>query len=472
MKVMKFGGACLKDADGLNRVVDLIRAERKSLCVVVSAVSGITDLLLQGLADVQKSQKAVARTIACCRDVHLNLLEQTVSDDCSRTEAAQVLNVEIDKAERILTGITLTGEATVAVRNLVLSFGERLAARLVSAALGASGIEARHFDADAIGLLTDNNLENASADLKACRKSIGQKASVFRRDGLVPVITGFFGVTACGRISLFGRNGSDYSAAVVAYAVEADELEIWKDVDGFMTADPKIIPRARKIDRLSFYEAAELSYFGAKILHPRTLEPLEGMKIAVRIKNLLDPSGSGTEICSDGCENEDVVKSVTADDAIAVLRIHGPGVGYKPGVIGQIGRRLSDRGVNIHAIITAQTCINLLLDKKDAHESYDALRGLDVGVLSRLDLEEDIMLIAVVGDGLLNRKGEAARIFSSVSRAGINVKMISTGASEAASYFIVRDSNGDKAIKALHREFFEKRVHRKLAIRGRSYRIL
>jgi aspartate kinase len=222
-----------------------------------------------------------------------------------------------------------------------------------------------------------------------------------------------------------------------------------------MTADPKTIPQARKIDRLSYYEAAELSYFGAKILHPRTLEPLDGMKIAVRIKSLLDPNGSGTEICSEGCENEDVVKSVTADDAIAVLRIHGPGVGYRPGVIGRIGRRLSDKGVNIHAIITAQTCINLLLDKKDARESYDALRDLDVGVMSRLDLEEDIMLIAVVGDGLLNRKGVAARIFSSISRAGVNVEMISTGASEAASYFIVRDSDGEKAIKALHHEFFE-----------------
>jgi len=452
---MKFGGGCLKDADGLGRVVDLIRAEKQPPCVVVSAVAGVTDLLLRGLADVHRTKNAVGRTVACCRDVHLKLLEQTVADDCSRPEAAHALNVEIDKVERILTGITLTGEATVAVRNLVLSFGERLAARLVSAALRAGGVQARHFDADAIGLLTDDNLDNATADLKAFRKNIGRKASVFRRDCVVHVITGFFGVTTRGRISLFGRNGSDYSAAVVARAIGADELEIWKDVDGFMTADPKTIPQARKIDRLSYYEAAELSYFGAKILHPRTLEPLEGMKIAVRIKSLLDPSGPGTEICSEGCENEDVVKSVTADDAIAVLRIHGPGVGYKPGVIGRIGRRLSDKGVNIHAIITAQTCINLLLDKKDARESYDALRGLDVGVMSRLDLEEDIMLIAVVGDGLLNRKGVAARIFSSVSRAGINVKMISTGASEAASYFIVRDSDGDKAIKALHREFFE-----------------
>lgn len=455
MKVMKFGGGCLKNADGLNRIVNLIRSENNLPCVVVSAVAGVTDLLLRGLADAQKSLKAVTQTIACCRDVHLKLLEQTVADDSLRPEAARALNEEIDKAERILTEITLTGETTIALRNLVLSFGERLAARLVSAALGAGGVEARHFDADAIGLLTDDNLDNATANLRTCRKSIGRKASVYRHDGLVPVITGFFGVTACGRISLFGRNGSDYSAAVVAHAVEADELEIWKDVDGFMTADPKIIPQARKIDRLSYYEAAELSYFGAKILHPRTLEPLDGMKIAVRIKSLLDPSGPGTEICSEGCENEDVVKSVTADDEIAVLRIHGPGVGYKPGVIGRIGRRLSDRGVNIHAIITAQTCINLLLDKKDARESYDALRGLDVGVMSRLDLEEDIMLIAVVGDGLLNRKGVAARIFSSISRAGVNVEMISTGASEAASYFIVRDSDGDKAIKALHREFFE-----------------
>ena len=455
MKTMKFGGGCLKDAEGLRRVVNTIKSDRDRVSVVVSAVSGVTDLLLRGIAEVQLDQSSGGRTIGACRDIHLRLLEQTVSNESLRRETERSLGEQIGKAERILTGVGLSGEMTVVLRNLVLSLGERLSARLVAAALKSEGVEARAYDADAIGLLTDGNLENATAELCVFRKNIAQHLPDLHNGGFVPVITGFFGVTPGGRVSLFGRNGSDYSAAVVANAVGANVLEIWKDVDGFMTADPKLIPQARKIDRLSFYEAAELSYFGAKILHPRTLEPLGGRNVAVRIRSLLDPCGSGTEIRPSACEDEEVVKSVTSDDAIAVLRIHGPGVGYKPGVIGHIGRRLAGRSVNIHAIITAQTCINLLLDKSDARESLDALRDVEPGVINRLDLETDIVLIAVVGEGLLQRKGVAARIFSAVSQAGVNVEMISTGASEAAAYFIVRRLDGEKAVKALHGEFFE-----------------
>lgn len=455
MKTMKFGGGCLKDADGLNRVVNTIKSDTDRVSVVVSAVSGVTDLLLRGIAEVQLDQSTVECTINACRNIHMKLLEQAVQDESLRHETEQSLDEQLGKANRVLTGVSLTGEMTVALRNLILSFGERLSARLVAAALKSGGIDARAYDADSLGLLTDGNLENATADLPAFCENIACNLPDLNNGGFVPVITGFFGVTPGGRVSLFGRNGSDYSAAVVANAVGANVLEIWKDVDGFMTADPKLIPQARKIDRLSFYEAAELSYFGAKILHPRTLEPLGGRNVAVRIRSLLDPCGLGTEIRPSASEEEDVVKSVTSDDTIAVLRIHGPGVGYKPGVIGRIGRRLADRSVNIHAIITAQTCINLLLDKSDARESLDALRDVEPGIINRLDLEKDIVLIAVVGDGLLKRKGVAARIFSSVSRADVNVEMISTGASEAAAYFIVRQSDGEKAVKALHSEFFE-----------------
>ena len=456
MKTMKFGGGCLKDADGLRRVVARIRAEDERPCVVVSALSGVTDLLLDGIAAVQSDRDAARRIVARCRDVHLDILERTVADEQLKRETVESLDEELEKTERVLTGIALTGETSVALRNQVIVTGERLAARLVAAALRADGAEAMHYDADAAGLLTDGNLENATANLKAFRRNLERRSPDFLGGRAAPVVTGFFGVTAAGRIALFGRNGSDYSAAVVARVVEADELEIWKDVDGFMTADPKLVPQARKIDHLSVYEAAELSYFGAKILHPRTLEPLDGTRTAVRIKSLLDPCGTGTEISSEAREDENVVKSVTADDTIAVLRIHGPGVGYKPGVIGRVGRRLASRGVNIHAIITAQTCINLLLDKRDARRSLDTLRGLDVGVISRLDVEDDIVLIAVVGEGLLNRRGVAARIFSAVSQAGVNVEMISTGASEAAAYFIVRRAAGDAAIGAIHHEFFER----------------
>ena len=279
-------------------------------------------------------------------------------------------------------------------------------------------------------------------------------ARALARKKVAPVITGFFGVTPDGRTATFGRNGTDYSAAVIAWGLRARALEIWKDVEGFMSADPKVVKGAAIIDRLSYSEAAELSYFGAKILHPRTLEPLSGLDIEVRIKNLYDPESPGTEIAPNGRASRDVIKSVTANTKIALLRIRGRGVGIKPGIIGEIGRRLGRDGVNIFSIITAQTCINLLVDRKDARKGYDSLKAIAGGVIESVDLEEDVALIAAVGEGFLARKGLAARIFSAVSRADINVEMISTGASEVAAYFIVDRKDTEKTLLALHKEFF------------------
>jgi aspartate kinase len=242
---------------------------------------------------------------------------------------------------------------------------------------------------------------------------------------------------------------------VIAFATHASELEIWKDVDGFMSADPKIVKNAHRIERLSYYEAAELSYFGAKILHPRTLEPLMGLDISVRIKNLFDPERWGTEILPEAHEKDDIIKSVTCNRGIAVIRIHGPGVGYKPGIIAQIGHLLSGIGINIYSILTSQTCINLLVDKKDARSSYEAIKEMKGGVIDEINLEKDVTLIAVVGEGLLKKKGLAARIFTAVSKENVNVKMISTGASEVASYFVVHQDDTEKVVNAVHREFLE-----------------
>jgi aspartate kinase len=240
----------------------------------------------------------------------------------------------------------------------------------------------------------------------------------------------------------------------VAYGIGASSLEIWKDVDGFMSADPKIVKDAHGIDRLSYYEAAELSYFGARILHPRTVEPLVDTGIPIHIRNLYTKS-KGTRISLKGYEREEVIKSVTYNEHISVLRIHGPGVGYKPGIIAEIGRILSNEGINIYSVITAQTCINLLIDKRDSRRSYELIKKLAGGVIERVDLVDDIALIAVVGEGLLNRKGVAARVFSAVAEEGVNVEMISSGASEVAYYFIVKEDHLKKAINAIHKEFFK-----------------
>lgn len=456
MKVMKFGGGCLTNAEGFDRVAKIIQSEKSVPFVVVSAISGVTDLLIQSIQNGRENEKGISGSIESLRKIHRTLADGMIRSAKLNQQFSHKLEMTLGRIEKIITGIAYIGEATPAARNHVLSFGERLAASLLSTVLEDRGMRACALETDKIGLITDNNFENATADLDLFRKNFRKIMRQTGKNNTIPVITGFFGVSESGKISTFGRNGSDYSASVVANAVQATILEIWKDVDGFMSADPKILKSAQRIDRLSYYEAAELSYFGAKILHPRALEPLAGMKISVRIKNLYDPKRPGTEIMPDGIERKDVIKSVTCNRQIAMLRIHGPGVGYKPGIIGRIGQRLADRGINIFSVLTSQTCINLLVDKKDARRSYRELREMEGGVIGRIDLEEDISLIAAVGEGILNRRGLAARIFTSVSKAGVNVEMISTGASEVATYFVVRNADTERTIHALHREFFPK----------------
>jgi aspartate kinase len=450
---MKFGGGCLKDEESFLKVAEIIKAEKDNTVVVVSAMYNITNLLVDGIHRAKQSEEKIPKVIEALRNSHRHIADKTIKDDIKQRTMKDI-EAKIKRLERLLYGVAYTEEITDSVRALILSYGERLSAVILSGILNSKGSEAVAMEADEIGIITDESFENATAKLPQVKKNLNHTVLPLVNKGVVPVITGYFGCTQKGKITTFGRNGSDYSAAVVAYGIGASSLEIWKDVDGFMSADPKIVKDAHGIDRLSYYEAAELSYFGARILHPRTVEPLVDTGIPIHIRNLYTKS-KGTRISLKGYEREEVIKSVTYNEHISVLRIHGPGVGYKPGIIAEIGRILSNEGINIYSVITAQTCINLLIDKRDSRRSYELIKKLAGGVIERVDLVDDIALIAVVGEGLLNRKGVAARVFSAVAEEGVNVEMISSGASEVAYYFIVKEDHLKKAINAIHKEFFK-----------------
>lgn len=454
MNVMKFGGGCLRNGGDFLRVTEMISAKKEKLIVVVSAIQGVTDLLEKGIHEAMKSEESLPGLMKVLRERHREIAGETMSDDANGQKVIKDIEDSLKKVERLLYGVAYTGETTESLIAQILSYGERLSALLLAALLVDRKIEAVALDADKIGIVTDESYENATAVLEEVRKNLARTVLPVVRSGAIPVVTGYFGCTPEGKVTTFGRNGSDYSAAVIASGINASCLEIWKDVDGFMSADPKIVSGSRRIDRLSYYEAAELSYFGAKVLHPRTVEPLIDRRIPVYIKNLYSPENVGTEIINGSYEREDVIKSVSYNREIAVLRIHGPGVGFKPGIIAEISQGLSGMGINIFSILTSQTCINLLLDKKDSHKGYELIRKMEGGVIEKVNLEEDIALISVVGEGLKKRKGVAARVFSAVAEEDINVEMISSGASEVAYYFIVREKDVEQAVNAVHREFF------------------
>ena len=455
MKVMKFGGGCLKDGRHFLRAGRIIMEERDKTAVVVSARGGITDLLDEGILSAVKSEEAVPGIIKDIKDIHARTITKAVRAKTVLRTLEADMEARLKRLERLYFGISYTEEVTESLRALILSHGERLAALILAAVLFAEGRPAVAMEADRIGIVTDGVFENATAQLPEIKKNFANTVLPVLNNGVIPVITGFFGRSPDGKTTTFGRNGSDYSAAITASALDSASLEIWKDVDGFLSADPKIIPTAERIDSLSYYEAAELSYFGANILYPRTIEPLIEHGMPLRIRNIYEPSSSGTLIFNGSSESKGVVKSISANSNIAVIKIRGPGVGVKPGIIAAVGKVLSDLGINIYSVITSQTCINLLLDKNDAGRSHRALQNLAGGVIKKIQTDLDIALIAVVGHGLLKRQGVAARVFTAVAREKINILMTSSGASEVAYYFIIRKPDLEAAVKAVHREFFK-----------------
>jgi aspartate kinase len=239
-------------------------------------------------------------------------------------------------------------------------------------------------------------------------------------------------------------------------ALQADMLEVWKDVSGFMSADPKVVSEAQHIPVLSYEEAAELAYFGAKILHPRTVEPLRRKKLDIAIKNTLDPDAEGSLITARSPRPKTGVRSVAYDTDIGILKVHASGVGARPGVLARVSNQLTENGINIKSVVTSQTCISILLERKDLESGYNALKSLKPRPYQRIEKLENVALVSIVGDGLVHRKGIAARCFTAVARCKINVEMISFGPSRAALYFIVKNRDLNNAVNSIHSTFFSK----------------
>jgi len=452
-RVMKFGGGCLRDSRSVAQVCAILSAQKQSIAVV-SAVSGVTEQLLAAIGQARRHERAIPPVLAALRARHAAIVDELCPGGPHTRRLQAELAAQVSRVGRLLTGIACHGALTPAVRARLLSSGERLAAQLLAGVLSALGTPAAALDAHRSGICTDENFENASIDRARTRRMLRPRIDSLLRRRLVPVIPGFYGRGPGGTLTLLGRNGSDYSAAAVAYAVNAERLEVWKDVAGFMSADPARVPNARRLERLAFAEAAELSYFGAKILHPRTVEPLAGARTRVFVRSMDDPGGPGSEIVSGPTGRAADVAGIAANARLAVLRVHGAGIGSKPGLLAGVSSALAEAGINIHSVLTAHTSINLLLDPADAARSLKRLKNKTNGVIKKVELEENLALVGVVGERIMEKEGIYARIFSAVAREGINVEMAAAGASPVACYFLVRRTHLDRAVRAVHEEFF------------------
>lgn len=451
--VIKFGGSNLKTKEDVRRIIEVISLYKTPLVIVISALYGVTDNLEKTIREVRKDQDKIGRIKRALQEAHRRIVNLYIDDPVYRKKVLQRIKDRINELGKYLLSVHYLGEAPDFVRDVVLSYGERLSSLLLTSILNYRGVVCEEVLPEKLGLVTNGEYGNAVVDFSAAEKNLKKYLSEAKRY----VVPGFYGMSPDNRVTLLGRGGSDYSAAAIARCIDADSVDLWKDVPGFMSADPRIVESPVSIKSLTYREAAELSYFGAQILHPRTFAPLMEKKIPLRLYNINNFSRHGkpmTTINNRLIIKDDVVKSVTFSDDFGILKLTGPGVGIKPGIMARVTTRLHDGSINIKSIITAQTSINILLAREDLQKSYRMIKEMNFPAIVAVSYLDNISLIAVVGEGMLDRPGIASRVFGAVSKHKVNIMIISAGASSVATYFIIAQKDRVKTIQSIHREFF------------------
>jgi aspartate kinase/aspartokinase/homoserine dehydrogenase 1 len=452
--VVKFGGSNLRSKEEIHRIVQVVKNYNQPVIVVVSAFYGVTNFLVDALEKARHDEEIAEKAIQYLYDLKIEPLSHFIENELLKRNTIHLIQEQLNELKKFLHGIALTGDASKALEDHVLSYGERLSAIFLNGIFTSQGIDSSAVFPETIGLFTDGEFGNASADFHLATNRVRESLN----QDMVYVIPGFYGISQDQKTTLFGRGGSDYSAAAIARCVGASSLDIWKDVNGFLSSDPKLVTNPVLIERLSYNEAAELAYFGAKILHPRTVEPLTDPHIAVRIFNIygnLDTNQPLTIISKEKSVQSGVVKSVTYSDDFGLLKLKGPGVGLKPGILAKVTTALHQAGINISSVLTSQISINILLAKKDLQNAFAVVSAIELSAVGKLQIEDDISIVAAVGHGITDNFGIAARIFTALASQSINVMMSCSGASPIVSYYLVRTLDRTPAVKAIHHEFFE-----------------
>jgi aspartate kinase len=458
--VIKFGGTSVGDAEKIKKIAKEIKRISLSnqLILVISAFDEITNMLLK-MCQFAKGDKTEKLNIEMnnLRKRHIEILENVIEDDNLRKDVRIDVNRKLNELQRVLEGINVLGEITPRSEDRVLSFGERLSTSIVLGAIKDIGVKAKYFQGGEAGITTDEEYREANPLMNISKMKIVKTLEPVISEGIIPVITGFIAATQTGDITTLGRGGSDYSATLFGAAMSVDEIWICTDVDGMMTADPKIVRNAVRITSLSYSEALEMAIFGAKALHPRAIEPVMEEKIPVRVKNSLKLDGEGTIIMGEEDIGSRIVKSVALIRDVGMINIGGAGLIGKTGIAGRVFDILAKLGINILMISQSISEANISMVIKREHIEK-AVSSLEISLLgkgyaNRVSAEDDIAVIAVVGAGMKGSPGVAARIFHSIAKKKINVMMIAQGSSELNISSVVKERDCEEAVRCIHNEF-------------------
>jgi aspartokinase/homoserine dehydrogenase 1 len=460
--VMKFGGTSLGDAFCVARTAQICAAAAResSVVVVVSAMSGVTNRLIAAatFSEAGESEKS-SEQLAAIRRQHEIALEALIAHAPTRKKLAQRIEDILAEAARLCEGTALLRELTPRALDLVSSLGERLSAPIVAAAISAAGASSEPIEATEL-IVTDGFHGGAEPLIDPTRERCEARLRPLLQKGIVPVVTGFIGASQEGVLTTLGRGGSDYSATILSAALEANEAVIWTDVDGVLTADPRLVPEARTIPEISYREAAELAYFGAKVLHPKTLRAVMPQEIPVWIRNSFAPERPGTKITPQGRSSGGGAKALTAIGDVSLIALGGPGIVGLPDVVGRTFSTTAKVRANVLLISqsSSQNDICFIVASADAKRTVDALReqfaqDLAHHKVEHISLDPLIAIVAVVGENMRGTVGMAGRTFSALGRENVNIIAIAQGSSESNISFVVEQKDMKKAVLALHREF-------------------
>jgi len=460
--VMKFGGTSVGDGSRIKHVAELGKEYRDSgneVVLVTSALSGVTDALLKSAKEASETGKTstIKEFITDLAKQHHQAAQDAITGKKAK-KIVEVVTKELDsrigELEKALIGICYLGELTVRSIDYISSYGERLSAPILCGSLNSLGIKSRSFTGGEAGIITTDDYGNARPLEKSYSLIIERIEPLLKYS--IPVITGFIGENEAGIITTLGRGGSDFSASIIGAALKADEIWLWKEVHGILTTDPRIVPEARTIPVISYIEAMELSYFGAKVLHPRTIEPAIKHGIPVRVKNTFDPSSPGTIIVKDLKQSKDIVKAVTVIRDVALINISGAWMVGTIGVAARVFTTLANAGVNIVMISQGSSEANISLVVNGSHLDM-AVKAIKAefknGIIKDVTHDKNICVVAVVGAGMANTPGVAGRVFGALGNARVNVIIISQGSSQHNISFAVSGDDAAKAVQVLHREF-------------------
>jgi aspartate kinase len=460
MILMKFGGTSMGAPPQINTAAQVVKSLRDSKPVVVlSAMSGVTDGLLQaGDAGVTGQVRVRDDKLWEIRSKHDHAIRDLLKNAGSSKAVQETLSGMWDEIQKIFTGVSLLREMSDRSRDLISSFGERLIVPIFAEYLRQIGLRAEAVDAREL-IITSEESEFMLVDFEETRKRC-QKLAKMCKAGVIPVVHGFICSTPEGVTTTLGRGGSDYSASILGACLKAAEIQIWTDVNGVMTADPRIVPEARVLERVSYKEAAEMSYFGAKVLHPKTIMPAADLKIPIRIKNTFDPDKPGTLITTDTPQHQYTVKTVTSITGVTLVSVAGRGMIGVPGVAGRVFTTAAQNRINVLMFSqgSSEQHISLVVSKQDGDATVKALRRefqleIDRRRIDQISSISDISIIALVGEGMKGVPGIAARAFGVLGEAGVNILMIAQGSSELNLSLVVRQKDAARAVQLIHQAF-------------------